>query len=83
MFSLRFLYEETVLTWYSGWQMLGFSLGHTSPGLLIIGILGVVCAHVFFIALIVIVARRRIRGRPVPRPNFVLILTLGIMTSLL
>jgi hypothetical protein len=83
LLSLRLLYEQTVLTWHSGWQMVGFSIAHTNPALLLIGVLGAVCAHVFFLVWLVMVIGRRIRSRPIPRPNVVLILTLGVMTGLL
>ena len=83
LLSLPLLYEQTVLTWHSGWQMVGFSIPHTNPALLLIGVLGAVCAHLFYLVSLVIVIGRRIRSRPVPRPNVVLILTLGVITGLL
>lgn len=83
--SLRLVYEQTVLTWHYGRQMVGLGLAHASPGpqIVIIGMLSAVCAHLFFIALLVMIVGRRIRSRPVPRPNFVLILTPAIITGLL
>jgi hypothetical protein len=83
LLSLRLLYEQTVLTWHTGWQMVGFSLAHTNPALLLIGMLGAVCAHLFFLALLVTVVVGRFHNRSVPRPNLMLVFTLGIVTALL
>jgi hypothetical protein len=83
LFSLRLLYEQTVLTWEAGWQMVGFSLAHTNPALLLLGLLAVACAHVYLAALLVIAVVDKFRKRSVPRPNLILVFGLAIVTGLL
>jgi hypothetical protein len=83
LFSVRFVYEQTILTWRDGWQMVGFSLAHTHPGFLVVGGLSAICAHVFLIVLLGFVIAARLRGRPLPRPSLVLVLTLGLVTGIL
>ena len=61
LLTLDMLYEQTVLTWHNGWQMLGFSLAHIHPGVMSIGMLGVLCAHLFLVVLLVRGARCRFR----------------------
>lgn len=46
-FVLRLIYEETILTRNQGWQMVGFSVAHIFPLLLIVGGLGIVGMHIF------------------------------------
>jgi len=81
--SLRLMYEQTVLTWRDGWQMVGFSLAHVIPGLLIIGIVGAICAHVYLVVLLVLTALNRLRGRPLLHPNLLLVFGLVAMTGVL
>ena len=38
-YSLESVYEETILTWRGGPQMIGFTIAHVYPWFLIIGIL--------------------------------------------
>jgi hypothetical protein len=81
LLSLRLFYEQTVLTWEAGWQMVGFSLAHTNPALLLLGLLAVVCGHVFFAALLVMVVVDKVHKRSVLRPNLTLVFTLAIVTG--
>jgi hypothetical protein len=59
---LRLVYEQTSLTWREGWQMIGFSIAHVHPELLILGGLGLLGLHVFIIAWFVVSVLARLRG---------------------
>jgi hypothetical protein len=61
----------------------GVFSGHTHPGLLVIGGLSAICAHVFLIVLLGFVIAARLRGHPRPCPSLVLVLTLGLVTGIL
>jgi hypothetical protein len=58
--ELRFIYEQTVLTWKHGPQMLGWTLVHTYGGLFAIGILAVMIVYGWLLAFVVIWVRLRI-----------------------
>jgi hypothetical protein len=47
----RILWEETVLTCQKGPQMVGFSMAHTMPFLMIFGSLGLMLAHVWILVI--------------------------------
>jgi hypothetical protein len=66
-FAIRYVYEETVLTWRYGWQMVGFSVSHLYPGFMLLGIVGIICAHVFLLVWLVRAIVRRIRGQRMSR----------------
>ena len=83
VFSARIVYEQTTLTWNDGWQMLGFSMAHLHPGLLVLGMLGALCSHVFLIATLYRVIAARVRHHSVPHTNIVLILAVCLATGLL
>jgi hypothetical protein len=63
--------------------MVGFSLAHANRPLLLLGLLAAVCAHVFLVALLVMVVVDKLRKRSVPRPNLMMVFTLAIVTGLL
>ena len=44
---LRFVYEQTVMTWGRGLQMVGWTIIHTSGGLFVLGILAVFLLHIW------------------------------------
>jgi hypothetical protein len=68
-FVLRLVYEQTLLTWRQGWQMVGFSIAHVHPGLLIFGGLGLLGLHVFIIAWSVAAVLTRLPERHSPVQN--------------
>jgi hypothetical protein len=61
LLGLRILYEETILTWKSGPQMVGFALMHIHPGLAILGMLGFVLGAFWVMASLVLILWRRRR----------------------
>ncbi len=54
----RVVYEQTVLTWRSGSQMLGFAMVHLHPELLIGGVFSLICVHIWLVWFLVLWARR-------------------------
>ena len=58
---LRLLWEQTLLTWKSGRQMVGFSLAHQGQGLLLIGLIGdtLVIAWLIATAIYLLLKRKR------------------------
>jgi len=64
-YALRAIYEQTILTWSDGPQMLGFTLAHEYPGFLLLGIAGQVCVFGWIIGFIVVLVRRKSRDRTV------------------
>jgi len=57
--ALRFIYEQTVMTWNHGLQMVGWTLVHTYGGLFVLGILAAILMHGWLVAFVVIWVRRR------------------------
>jgi len=58
--ALRFVYEQTVMTWNHGIQMAGWTLVHTSGGIVVLGILAAILMHGWLLAFVVVWVRRRI-----------------------
>lgn len=61
--AARDAYEETVLTWRDGPQMLGFTLSHEHVGFLILGIFGTICLYGWMAAFVVQMFLRKTRGQ--------------------
>ena len=56
---LRILWEQTALTWQRGPQMIGFSLAHQHPEIVLLGLVGYVGMLVWLVAAGVSALRRR------------------------
>ena len=63
---LRFAYEQTVMTWDRGLQMVGWTLIHTYGGLFVLGIFVVMLLHIWLLAFVALWVRRLIRKECVP-----------------
>lgn len=61
--DLRLIYEQTILTWRNGPQMLGFAMAHLHPELLIVGVVSLIGAHIWIVWFLVLWIRRLTRGR--------------------
>jgi len=57
--QLRLIYEYTWLTWAWGPQMIGFSMAHAFPFVLMLGWLGLLGCVVWFPVALLLIARRR------------------------
>src|SRR5580658_6899572 len=80
--DLRLIYEQTVLTWTNGPQMLGFAVAHLHPELLIIGGVGIFCAHAWLLICLVIYIRRRMAHRTsIPSTAWIQIALLAIAAA--
>jgi hypothetical protein len=80
---LRLLYEQTILTWEQGPQMVGFSLAHVLPGALILGILFLLLLHIWLLIAIPTVLRRMFRRKPVAlRAKIVVCCVLLVLAAL-
>lgn len=68
--DLRMIYEQTRLTWTSGPQMLGFSISHLHPEILVIGALGLLGCNAWLAGFLFIAIWRRVKSNdlrfPVP-----------------
>ena len=58
---LRLLWEETLLTWSQGRQMVGFSLAHLYPEILLLGLAGYALFIAWLIAAVVFLAAKKRR----------------------
>jgi len=59
---LRLVYEQTVLTWRDGEQMVGFALAHVYTGLLVWGVLSVIVGIVYLLLIAAVSTLQRFRG---------------------
>jgi hypothetical protein len=57
----RLLWEQTWLTWTRGEQMIGFSLAHQHPELLLLGFLGAIGTGLWVLAAVMTLGLRRNR----------------------
>jgi|HubBroStandDraft_6_1064221.scaffolds.fasta_scaffold804337_1 hypothetical protein len=80
---VRLVYEQTVLTWHEGWQMVGFSIAHVHPELLIVGGLGLLGLHIFILAWLVSSVAGRVRGRNASMQNITLATVAAVLLLLL
>src|SRR5690349_16858971 len=82
-FTLRYVYEQTILTWRGGWQMVGYSLAHLHPFLMLLGITGAISAHVFLLVWLGVLIARKMRGQATPRALIALAIAVASVTALL
>ncbi len=78
-YVLRLIYEETILTWRDGDQMVGFSVVHAFPQLLILGGLGLLGVHLFLLAWLGSSAFALFRRRRPPSQHLLLVATATAM----
>ena len=71
----RLLYEQTWLTYTRGEQMIGFSMAHQFPELLLFGLAGWLGCILWCIVILVLILGRRYKTSTVSRLQFVLALT--------
>jgi hypothetical protein len=58
----RIVYEETILTWTNGPQMLGFALAHgAAPSILYAGVMALPCGLLWMLASVILLFRKRFR----------------------
>ena len=81
-FALRLMYEQTVMTWRDGEQMVGFALEHAYVFLFLPMILSFVVAHVGLACVLSVSIARWLRGLPTPKWNWVPVVALLVFTGL-
>ncbi len=81
LLTLRFIYEQTYLTWVNGQQMVGFTLAHQGIGFLILGMLSLGLTHLWLLTVVVLIAASKL-GRPLRRLECT-IMALTVLTVLL
>ena len=59
IFVGRLVFEETVLTWAYGPQMIGFAMAHTMPLMILAGLIGLGGGFLWFLVSLVLLYRRR------------------------
>jgi hypothetical protein len=77
----RIVWEETLLTWREGPQMIGFSLMHTGPWLLLF--LSVALALAWLLAVFVRSIVKRVRRQTIPTSRWVTLALGGALLALL
>ena len=78
--SLRLAYEQTLLTWSEGPQMVGFTMAHVFPLLLLLGIAGFLGYSTWLLVLYVKLIRNW-RKKQTPLPRAILMQGLAIGTA--
>jgi len=81
VFVGRIVFEETVLTWAYGPQMIGFSMAHTMPLMILAGLIGLGGGLLWFLVSLVWLFRRRFRIPIFDWLPIVLLALLGVMIS--
>ena len=71
----RLLYEQTWLTYTRGEQMIGFSMAHQFPELLLFGLVGFLGCILWCVVALVFILRRRYQTSTVTKLQFALALT--------
>ena len=61
LYDLRLVYEQTLLTWKDGPQMVGFSMVHVFPVLLLLGALGFLGCSSWIASFLFFALRNRLR----------------------
>jgi hypothetical protein len=62
VFVGRIVYEETILSWQSGPQMVGFAMAHGAlPFILIVGLIGLLGGSLWLVGSLILLVRRRFR----------------------
>jgi hypothetical protein len=80
---LRLIYEETILTFCEGWQMVGFSIAHGFPLLLIVGGLGVIGVHIFLACWFGKMMSDKVRARSSSAQNVTIAIAAAVLLLLL
>jgi hypothetical protein len=81
--AIRLVWEQTLLTWERGEQMVGFSMAHTWGVLLLIVVLCLLCAHAWILAFIIEAIYRAMRKRPIARSSWVAAVLLSVAVGLI
>ena len=79
IFVGRIVYEETVLTWKYGPQMIGFAIVHAMPLVLLAGLIGLVGGLLWTLASLVLLHRRQFRIPLFDWLPMLLLLVFGVM----
>lgn len=79
VFVGRILYEETILTWIEGPQMVGFAMVHAMPQILIAGSIGLPLGFLWLLVSLVLLFRRQFRVPSVDWLPIVLLTFLAVM----
>lgn len=82
IFVGRIVFEETVLTWAYGPQMIGFTMAHTMPLMLLAGLIGLGGGLLWFLIALVLLYRRRFRVPFFDWLPIVMLVLLGVMISI-
>ena len=82
LLALRLVYEQTVMTWRNGEQMVGFALAHASVLFFLPMLLSLVVAHVALACVISVTFARWLRKLPTPRFNWLVVGTLAVSIML-
>lgn len=82
IFSGRIVYEETILTWKNGPQMIGFAMVHTMPLLLVAGMISVCGGFLWMIVSVTLLFRRRFRLPLFDLLPILLLLLAGVTLSI-
>lgn len=82
-FTLRYVYVQTVLTWRNAWQMVGYSLAHVHPFIMLLGIAGAISAHIFLLVWLVVFIARKMRGQATSRATVAMAIAVAAVTALL
>ena len=81
-FALRLIYEQTVMTWREGEQMIGFALAHADIFLFLPMLLSFVLAHVGLACVASVIFGRWLRRLPSPKWNWLPVAALLVCTGL-
>ncbi len=68
--TIRLVWEMTLLTWHQGQQMVGFSIAHTMPGFLVLGVMSTLGTAIWCIGVGLVAALRKRFLRRVDRVLF-------------
>jgi hypothetical protein len=81
-FALRLIYEQTIMTWREGEQMVGFALSHAYIAFFLPMILSFALAHVALALLLSVTLARWLRRFPTPKWNWLSVVALLVFTGL-
>jgi hypothetical protein len=80
--ALRLIYEETIMTWHEGDQMVGFTMMHVFPYLYLILLASLCLAHIALLSALAVSVGRWFRGLPAPKWNKLPLIGLCVLTGL-
>lgn len=81
-FALRLIYEQTIMTWREGEQMVGFALSHAYVLFFLPMILSFALAHVALAFVMSVTFARWLRRFPTPKWNWLSVIALLVCTAL-